>query len=116
VRDDHKRELETRFLEAANRDDVEGAMALLKELDRYLGPEEAERLAEVAQGVVAGHRENLGVQFKLAVNDHRWAEAARTGEAIIEEFPNTKMADEVRSMIDVLRTRATQSAVAGEGA
>jgi len=115
ARAEHKNELEGRFLQAAQRDDVEAAMALLKELDRYLEPPEAERLAEVAQGVVVKHRDNLGVQFKLAVNDRRWAEAARIGETIIAEFPNTKMADEVRSMIDLLRTRATQAALV-EGA
>jgi len=113
ARAEHKSELEQSFLAAAERDDVEAAMSLLKELDRYLEPTDAERLAEVAQGVVVKHRDNLGVQFKLAVNDHRWAEAARIGQTIIEEFPNTKMADEVRSMVDVLRTRATQSALTG---
>jgi hypothetical protein len=115
ARAEHKNELEGRFLQAAQRDDVEAAMALLKQLDRYLEPTEAERLAEVAQGVVVKHRDNLGVQFKLAVNDRRWAEAARIGETIVAEFPNTKMADEVRSMIDLLRTRATQAALV-EGA
>jgi hypothetical protein len=111
AREEHKKELEGSFLKAAERDDVEGAMRILRQLDRYLGQDEAARLAEVAQGVVARHRENLGVQFKLAVNDRRWAEAARIGEVLIEEFPNTKMADEVRSMIDLIRTRATQAAV-----
>ena len=115
ARGEHKAELERCFVEAAQRDDVEGAMQLLKELDRYLEPTDAERLAEVAQGVVVKHRDNLGVQFKLAVNDHRWAEAARIGQTIMDEFPNTKMADEVRSMVDVLRTRATQSALTGGG-
>ena len=61
--------------------------------------------------MVVRHRENLGVQFKLAVNDRRWAEAAGIGDVIIDEFPNTKMADEVRSMIDLLRTRATHAAL-----
>ena len=78
------------------------------------GVDHRERLAEVAQGVIVRHRENLGVQFKLAVNDHRWAEAARLGDTIISEFPNTQMAAEVRSMIDVLRTRATQAALAAQ--
>jgi len=110
--DEHKRELEDEFLQAAQRDDVEHAMDLLKRLDRYLSPEEAGQLEEVAHGVISKHRENLGVQFKLAVNDHRWAEAARIGETIIEEFPNSKMAGEVRSMIDLLRARASEAAAA----
>jgi hypothetical protein len=111
ARDEHKAELEGKFLEAVRRDDVEGAMEMLKHLDRYLDQDEAVRLTEVAQGVVARHRENLGVQFKMAVNDRRWGESVRIGEELIEEFPNTKMAEEVRSMIDVLRTRASQTAM-----
>lgn len=114
AREDHKKELESQFIEAANRNEVNEAMALLKTLDRYLTRDEATRLAEKAQGVVVKHRENLSMQFKLAVNDHRWAEAAQAGDQIISEFPNTKMADEVRSMIDVLRVRATQAAVMAE--
>jgi DNA-binding XRE family transcriptional regulator len=115
-RAEHRRELEASFREAAAREDVELAMQRLRELDRYLTQEEAAQLAEVAQEVVSKHRENLSVQFKLAVNDHRWVDAARIGDAIMSEFPNTKMAEEVTSMIDVLRTRATQAAVAGEKA
>lgn len=111
AREEHKKELESHFIDAANRDDVNQAMVLLKELDRYLSREEATRLAQIAQDVVMKHRDNLSTQFKLAVNDHRWAEAARIGDAIIAEYPNTKMADEVRSMIDTLRIRATQAAV-----
>jgi len=114
ARMEHKKDLEAKFLQAAKHEDVEQAMELLRERDRYLSPEEAEQFTEVAQGVVGKHRENLGVQFKLAVNDHRWAEAAQIGETIMEEFPNTKMADEVRSMIDLIRTRATQAAVTAQ--
>lgn len=112
ARQDHKHDLETQFRDAAQREDVETAMPLLRELDRYLTAEEGVQLRDVAQNVIARHRENLGVQFKLAVNDKRWAEAARIGHAIIEEFPNSKMAEEVRPMLDVLRTRATHAAVA----
>jgi len=115
AREDHKRELEAQFLEAATRDDVASAMTMLKQLDRYLTREEAGRLAEVAQGVVVKHRDNLSMQFKMAVNEHRWAEAAQIGDTIMAEYPNAKMADEVRSMIDVLRVRASQAAVMAEG-
>lgn len=115
ARDDHKRELESQFLEAVHREDVELSMSLLKHLDRYLTREEAERLGPVAQGVVVKHRERLSAQFKHAVNDHRWSEAAQVGDLIIAEYPNTKMADEVRSMIDALRVRASQAAVMAQG-
>ncbi len=114
-RSEHRQELEAIFLDHAERDDVEAAMETLRQLDRYVSRDDAERLNEVAQTVIVKHRDNLGVQFKMAVNDHRWAEAARLGDTIIEEFPNTKMASEVRSMIEMLRTRATQAAVISEG-
>lgn len=115
ARREHKLDLESCFLKAAEHEDVEQAMTLLRELDRYLSPDEAAQFTEVAQGVVTKHRDNLGVQFKLAVNDKRWSEAAQIGGTIIAEFPNTKMADEVRSMIDLIRTRATQAAVSAQG-
>jgi hypothetical protein len=112
ARAEHKEELQRAFLDAAHREDVELAMEKLRQLDHYLTPEETEALQNVAQEVVAKHRSNLSVRFKLAVNDHRWVDAARIGDTIIAEFPNTKMAEEVRTMIDVLRTRASQAAVA----
>ena len=111
AREDHKRELEEAFIAAANRDDLDSAMTLLRELDKYLTREEAGRLSQTAQRVVSKHRDNLSMQFKLAVNDHRWSEAAQVGDIIMQQYPNTKMADEVRSMIDVLRVRASQAAV-----
>lgn len=103
---EHKRELEQRFLALAQNGDAEGAMSLLKTLDRYLTRSEAEGLAEVARGVVGRHRENLGVRFRMALNEHRWADAIEAGEAITAEFPNTRMAREVLAVIDVLRQRA----------
>jgi len=111
AREDHKRQLRDRFLAAAEHGEVETAMALLRELDRYLTKAEAQQLQEVAAGVVSRHRENLSVQFNIAVRDRNWAEAVKAGNVIVKEFPNSKMADEVRSMLDVLRTRATQAAV-----
>lgn len=107
ARDAHKVELEAEFLAAAGRGDVEDAMRRLREMDHYLTPHEAEQFRELAGGVIKKHRENLGVRFKLAVNDHRWTEALEVGSTIIEEFPNSRMAAEVRSMIDLLRGRAT---------
>ena len=82
ARDEHKNDLERRFLEAAEREDIGDAMSLLRELDRYLDADEGERLSGVAQGVITRHRELLGERFRGAVNDRRWAEAAQAGEAI----------------------------------
>lgn len=106
AREQHKHELERKFLEAAQRDDVDVAMELLLELDKYLTEAEAEPFRETARGVIGKKRDNLGVQFKLAVSDKEWTRAVRVGEQIIREFPNSKMANEVRGMLDLLRERA----------
>jgi hypothetical protein len=106
VRDQHKHDLERQFLQAAEKDDVELAIDLLKELDKYLTEAEAEPFRETARGVIGKKRQNLGVQFKLAVHDKEWMQAVRVGEQIIREFPNSKMSDEVRRMLDLLRERA----------
>ncbi len=106
AREQHKHDLERKFLEAAQRDDVDVAMELMLELDKYLTESEAEPFRETARGVIGKKRDNLGVQFKLAVSDKEWTRAVRVGEQIIREFPNSKMANEVRSMLDLLRERA----------
>lgn len=122
AREQYKQELERKFLEAAGRDDVETAMELLKELDGYLTEAEAEPFRETARGVIGKKRQNLGVQFKLAVSDRDMTQAVKVGEQIIREFPNSKMANEVRSMLDRLRAaaaeeqRARQAAEAGRSA
>ncbi len=114
AREEYKHNLERQFLEAGERDDVETAMTILKELDRYMTREEADRLARHAQQIILRHRERLTSTFQQAVQERRWSEAARVGNSIIAEYPNTRMAEEVRTMIEVIRTRATQAAVARE--
>jgi outer membrane protein assembly factor BamD (BamD/ComL family) len=52
------------------------------------------------------------MQFSLAVQDHKWAEAVRLGESIIAEFPNSRMAQEVTEKMDALRKRATSPELA----
>lgn len=102
----YKQDLERRFLLAAKDGQTEDAVTLLKELDNYLTPEEAEPLRELARGIIGKHRDNLGAQFKLAVQDRRWREAVKLGEDIIAQFPNSRMAQEVRDLIDGVRQRA----------
>lgn len=107
ARDRHKQAIERRFLEAARGENIEEAMDLLHEMDHLLSEHEAEQFREVARGVIGKARENLGVEFKLAVQDKAWNQAASVGERIIKEFPNSRMANEVRSMIDQIRDRAS---------
>ena len=106
ARERYKNELERRFLTAAQDERVDEAMGLLRELDGYLTEAEAEPFQELARGVIGKARENLGVQFKLAVQDKRWRDATTAGEQIISEFPNSRMAAEIRGMIDTIRERA----------
>ncbi len=112
ARENYKHDLERRFLAAAQKHKVDDAMDLLKELDSYLTPSEAEPLRETARGVIGEKRDNLGVQFKMSVHDKEWPQAVRTGEQLIRDFPNSKMAQEVRGMLDVLRQRAAEQQAA----
>ncbi len=105
ARQTYKNTLERRFLHAAQEDRIDEAMELLKELDAYLEESEAEQFREVARGVIGKARENLGVQFKLAVQDRRWEDAAAAGQRIVADFPNTRMAAEVRAMLDQIRSK-----------
>ncbi|MEE9211788.1 MAG: hypothetical protein V3U29_03950 [Phycisphaeraceae bacterium] len=112
AREDYKHTLERQFLEASQRDDIDRAMELLKELDKYLTEAEAKPFRETARGVIGKKRDNLGVQFKMAVHDKEWIQSVRIGEQLIREFPNSQMAQEVRSMLDLLRERAASEQAA----
>lgn len=107
AKEQYKHELERAFLHANEREEIDRALEIMKLLDKLLTHEEAEPFREVARGVVGKKRDNLGVQFKLAVHDREWTQAVAAGEQIIKQFPNTRMADEVRQSIDQLRANAS---------
>lgn len=106
ARDQHKRGLLKQYDDAVKRNDVDYSIQLLKELDMYLPPQEAAALEESARGVFRAKLHNLGVQFAIAVTDKQWRAAVKTGEEIVQEFPNSRMAAEVRQKLDALRQRA----------
>jgi len=106
---ERKQQLEREFLEIAGQSDAEGALEILKELDLYLTPREAEPYKEIARGVIGKARDNLGLQFKLAVQAQDWSHAIHIGERIMDEFPNSLMAREVRERIGVIRVRAAET-------
>lgn len=108
ARASYRGDLERRFLLAAQASRAEEALELLRELDGYLTPAEAAPYQELARGVIGKARDNLGAQFKLAVQDKRWRRAAELGGQIIEQFPNSRMAEEVRGIIDGIRARAAR--------
>jgi hypothetical protein len=112
VRTQYRHDLETRFLGAAEREDVEQAMKLLRELDGYLTPDEARKFRDTATNVINKYRDTLGARFKMAVSDRRWGEAIEFGEVISQQFPNTKMTEEVMTMLDTIRVRAGEDETA----
>lgn len=112
AREMYKADLERRFLTAAQEDRVDDAMQILKELDAYLTESEAAPFREVARGVIGKARDNLGAHFKLAVKDRNWTVALEVGQRILRDFPNSRMADEVRQLIDAVRERANTAAAA----
>ncbi|MFK7759341.1 MAG: hypothetical protein AB8C13_05275 [Phycisphaerales bacterium] len=103
----YKDDIERRFLLAAQDERIEEAMEMIQEMDHLLTETESEQFREVARGVIGKAKENLGAEFKLAIHDHSWDTAAIVGQRIIDEFPNSRMAGEVRELIDTVRERAS---------
>jgi hypothetical protein len=101
-----KKQLIDSLHDAVNRRDTDGSLEILKKLDTYLTPQEAEPLHEMARHVIKQKLDNLRTQFSIAVQEHAWAEAIRLGDEIMRDFPNTQMAKEVRDRMDGLRQRA----------
>jgi hypothetical protein len=111
-REKHKRDLLREWDSVVQRREVDRAVEMLQKLDQYLTPEEAGVVQASAREILKDQLLNLGMQFKLAVADRRWRDALEVGVEIIEERPNSKMAEEVRQMIPKLRERAGMTAEA----
>ncbi len=105
-RDERKRELLTEWNEAVQKNEIDQGIAILRELDQYLTRNEAAALEESARGVFKAKLTSLGVRFSLAVTESRWKDALEIGLQIAEEFPNSRMAQEVKERMDALRRRA----------
>jgi hypothetical protein len=104
-----KRELLDEWDAAIKKSEVDHSLEVLHELDFYLTPSEGLALQEAASEVFKNKLHNMGVQFSLAVSDKQWSTALATGQAIIREFPNSKMADEIRSKTEILHELAQKA-------
>jgi hypothetical protein len=104
-RQQRKQQLRESWQDAIDRHDVDGSIEILKRLDLYLTPAEAESMQEIARNVFKEKREALRMRFSQAVKEQRIVDAIRLGEEIMNDFPNTRMAQEVREMMDTLRQR-----------
>lgn len=102
----HKRELLQQYGEAVKSGDIDRSIELIRQLDKYLTPQEGAALQESARGVFRAKLHNLGVQFAIRVTEESWSEAIAIGEQIVNEYPNSRMAQEVRTKMETLRTLA----------
>ncbi len=110
LKEEHKQELKASWEDAVRRHDTDHAIDILKGLDLYLSPAEAAALHASARNVFKEKLLQLGIQFRFAVTERRWQDALTTGLELIREFPNARMANEVREALDALRERARQAA------
>lgn len=109
---EHKASLKKAWQDAVGRNDTDQAIDVLRHLDPYLTAEEGQALRDAARNVFKDKLLQLGVQFRFAVKEKRWPDALSTGLELVREFPNARMASEVRDTLDVLRERARIAAEA----
>ena len=100
---ERKRILLAAWDDAIQNRETDRSLAILKELDQYLTPNEGLALQEAARDVFRTKLHNLGVQFAISVTEKRWVDALEIGQNIIADFPNSKMSEEIRGKIDVLK-------------
>jgi hypothetical protein len=103
MKEGRKRILLAAWDDAVQRQETDRSLEILKELDLYLTPNEGLALQEAARDIFRTKLHNLGVEFSISVTEKRWNNALDVGQQIIESFPNSKMADEIRAKLDVLR-------------
>ena len=113
-RQQHKRQLRESLDAAAARHDYDGAMEILRRLDPYLTPAEASSMQETVRGLLKDRIGHFKEQFIKAHHDGNWAEAIRIGEVVVAEHPNSRLALEVREMMDTLRQRAAAAPSAAQ--
>ncbi len=110
MKETHKHELMLAWEEAVRRSDTDHAIDVLRELDQYLSSAEAQALQASARDVFKEKLLQMGVKFRFAVTEKRWQDALTIGLELVREFPNARMATEVRDVIDTLRERARANA------
>jgi ABC-type multidrug transport system fused ATPase/permease subunit len=109
-KDRQKRELLADWDLAVREKNTDRGLEILKELDLYLSPNEALALRESASTVFKSKLHNLGVEFSVSVAEKNWKKALETGRDIVQNFPNSRMAAEIRSKLDILSERAKKTA------
>ncbi len=109
-KEERKKILLNAWDDAVKRQATDRSIEILRELDQYLTPNEGLALQEGARDVFRTKLHNLGVQFSLAISGKQWAKALSTGQEIIVDFPNSRMAEEIREKLDALKINAEKNA------
>jgi hypothetical protein len=109
-KEERKKVLLNAWDDAVKRQLTDRSLEILRDLDQYLTPNEGLALQEAARDVFRNKLHNLGVQFSLAVSGRQWTKALETGMEITRDFPNSRMAEEIRGKIDILKKHALQKA------
>jgi hypothetical protein len=107
-KEERKKILLNAWDDAVKRQATDRSLEILRELDLYLTPNEGLALQEAARDVFRNKLHNLGVQFSLAVSGKQWEKAIQTGQQIIRDFPNSKMAEEIHEKWDILKQKVEQ--------
>ncbi len=103
---ERKRILLAAWDDAIQSQETDRSLEILKELDQYLTPNEGLALQEAARDAFKNKLHNLGDKFSLEISETRWTNAIQTGQQIIRDFPNSRMAHEIRERIDILKQNA----------
>jgi len=109
-KEERKKVLLNAWDDAVKRGATDRSLEILKELDQYLTPNEGLALQEAARDIFKTKLHNLGIQFSLAVSGSNWAQALAIGGQIMRDFPNSKMAGEIREKVDVLQQKVGEQA------
>ena len=104
-KEERKKVLLNAWDDAVKRHATDRSLEILKELDLYLTPEEGLALQEAARDVFKDKLHNLGIQFSLAVSGEQWDRAIQVGQEIMRDFPNSRMSEEIRERMDVLKQK-----------
>lgn len=106
-----KRTLMDQLRDAEQKGDLDGGVELVRRLDVYLTPGEAEAVRDTARNIFRQKLVQLGHQFTAASNEDRREDAIRIGEEIMRDYPNTRIAQEVRERLDQIRGSQNPEAV-----
>ena len=108
AKDKRKKDLLEAWDDAVKLQQTDRSLEILKELDLYLSPSEGLALQESASSVFRTKLHNLGMEFSLAVTEKNWQKALEAGDQIVADFPNSKMAHEIRDKKQILQQCASE--------